>query len=355
MIGAWFAAAPAYHIERAPVRRIEAVLTMRADTPAMEAREWILFAARPPKLPGQADLSTALSPPGRPTTELSRQRRGVVWARVPTRGKQWTSGITVKARYRATLFSRRLRDGPPAATAEPVAPLVPQQRRFNLQATPLIDFDAQPLQQWLDKHRLHRGEDEGEIAFARRVYAVIVRSLLYELRPEMDRRASAVCTADRSDCAGLSALFVAAMRANKVPARLLVGRTAKELTDLRFSPAARQRRPHVRAEFFVEGVGWAPVDPSDEILTRSIRRTVYFGYDPGDMLVLHLNDELILSTIHFGRQTVESLQGIRFWVVGQGSSEGSTMSEDWQVRQLPLEEDETDKPKQAAGADSAGQ
>ena len=183
MVGAWLAAAaPAYHIEKAPARRIEAVLTMRAELPAMAAKEWVLFAARPPELLGQGDLSATLSPSGRPHSELSPQRRGILWARVPTRGKQWTSGITVEARYRATLFSRRLRAGPPAAGGEPIAPLAPQQRRFSLEATPLVDFESQPLRQWLDKHRLHRGEDEGEIEFARRVY-LKGESLIQKLGP----------------------------------------------------------------------------------------------------------------------------------------------------------------------------
>ena len=208
MVCAWVAAAaPAYHIETAPARRIEGVLTMRIDTPEMAASEWILFAANPPELLGQTDLSATLSPSGRPSKELSPQRRGILWARVPTRGKQFTAGVTAEVRYRATLRSRRLVAGRPPAGTEAIPPLPPQERRFALEATPLIDFESEAVTQWLDKHRLRRREDEGTIAFARRVYAVIVRSFLYELRPEMDRRASAVCTADRADCAGLSSLF----------------------------------------------------------------------------------------------------------------------------------------------------
>ena len=340
VLAAWIAAAePSYRIEVTPARRIEAQLTTEIDVPAMRAREWILFAARPPELRGQTDLYAALSPSGRSVTELSPEHRPILWARVPTRGRRWTDGITVRVRYRATLFARRLTTRPPPGSEQPPPSLAPNERGFALGATGLIDVESPELLAWIDAQGLRPGESEGQIDFARRVHVVIARDFSYELRPDMDRRASRVCREGKSDCAGLSALFAAVLRVGEVPARLLVGRSVIEIADPRVPPALRARRPHVRAEFFVEDVGWVPVDLSREIFTPSFHRTVYFGYDPGDMLVLHVGDDLVLNTIHFGRQTVESLQGVRFWVVGQGTSEGASMEEDWQVRRLAVEEE----------------
>jgi hypothetical protein len=328
------AAEPDYRIEVTPARRIEAQLTMKIDTPAIQAREWILFAARPPELLGQRDLHTVLSPSGRAATELSPEERPILWSRVPTRGRQWMGGITARVRYRATLFSRRLTTQPARGPVQPAESLAPRQRRFALGASASIDVDSPDLLQWIDAHRLRRGEGEGEVDFARRVHVAIARAFSYELREDMDRRASNVCREGKSDCAGLSALFAAVLRAGDVPARLLVGRSVIEVTDPRVPAAMRARRPHVRTEFFAEGVGWVPVDLSREIFTPSRRRTVYFGYDPGDMLVVHVGDDLVLNTIHSGRQTVESLQGVRFWVVGEGTSDGMSMEEEWETRRV---------------------
>jgi len=52
-----------------------------------------------------------------------------------------------------------------------------------------------------------------------------------------------------SDCGGLATLYVSILRANGIPARCLTGRSIDPNT------------PHVKMDFYAEGVGWVPGIP----------------------------------------------------------------------------------------------
>jgi hypothetical protein len=47
---------------------------------------------------------------------------------------------------------------------------------------------------------------------------------------------------------------------------------------------------------------------------------------------MHLDTDLQLDSIHFGRRTLPWSQGPSFWVTGEGDLDGYTTDEDWQVR-----------------------
>jgi transglutaminase-like putative cysteine protease len=152
----------------------------------------------------------------------------------------------------------------------------------------------------------------------------------------MDRHASQVCQAGRSDCGGLCLLFCSILRSQGVPARCLVGRWATSAKPGAKAGAATFFQQHVKAEFYVEHVGWVPLDCSSAILhDKSPEGLRFFGHDPGDFLVLHLDPELEVDTLHFGRKKLNWLQGVDYWVTGDGTLEGCTKKEDWVVEALP--------------------
>ena len=68
-------------------------------------------------------------------------------------------------------------------------------------------------------------------------------------------------------CADLNALFVGLCRAAGIPARdlygLRVAPSAKGLRSLGLSSADATRAQHCRAEVYLTGYGWVPVDPAD--------------------------------------------------------------------------------------------
>lgn len=67
------------------------------------------------------------------------------------------------------------------------------------------------------------------------------------------------------DCTEFGTLFVALMRAVGIPARTVIGHVARELSVggvANASSLAWVDSPHLWAEFYVEGYGWVPVDPT---------------------------------------------------------------------------------------------
>lgn len=132
----------------------------------------------------------------------------------------------------------------------------------------------------------------------------------------------------KSDCGGLSVLFVAAMRSQGIPARALVGRWAISATHGKHS----DDQEHVKAEFFAQGVGWAPVDVSSAVLwDKSTDKLEYFGRDKGDHLAFALDTDVAIDTRYFGVKKVTWLQSPCYWATGAGSFAGEITEEDWKV------------------------
>src|SRR5262249_38411886 len=156
----------------------------------------------------------------------------------------------------ATLWSRRLVRLRPGERKKASPPLLldPVERRLALAQGRQFDFGAEAFRRWLDGHALRRNAGEGEVDFARRVFLAIKESFTYAFSPRMDRHASRLCAAGESDCGGMSVVFVSALRARGIPARVLVGRWAQSsATQLNGKVFDQQ---HVKAEFYAEGVGW---------------------------------------------------------------------------------------------------
>ena len=132
----------------------------------------------------------------------------------------------------------------------------------------------------------------------------------------MDRAASHVCKDRKSDCGGLCArLFVTILRANGIPARQLVGRWATSAEPLQKIGEVLFNQQHVKAEFYAVGIGWVPVDLSSAVQwDRSSDGLNYFGQDPGDFMVLHLDNMFHVETQVLGRMDIPYLQGVAFWV-----------------------------------------
>src|SRR5262249_48918831 len=160
--------------------------------------------------------------------------------------------VSVEVKYQAKLYSRHLVELAPEAQAPKVPELTTKTRSQFLAATELINFKAAAFQKWLDQFHLRKGATENDVDFGRRVYKVITKGFTYEWKGNMDRHATAICQAGKSDCGGLAIVFVSALRGNGVPARLVVGRWASSANLKSGDPY----QYHVKAEFFAQGVGW---------------------------------------------------------------------------------------------------
>ena len=325
------AAGPGYAIEVTPAQEIEATFTTTVRLPKFEVSEWTFIMAQPPELPCQPEVESVVQPEAVSVQEGSKWQRPVYLVTVTDPERK--HDIEVSITYRATLMARRLVPVSARTRRRPVPPLTDQQREQSLENTETFDHEAEPFQQWLTDNKLRREAREADLAFAARAFRSIAGMCTYDYSAGLDRRSSAVCTSRKSDCAGLSALFVSTMRANDIPARTLAGRKAvstepgAKLQDRNFYGQ------HVRAEFYAEQIGWVPVEPTRALKDKS-SPLKHFGNDTGDMLVIAVNSDYILTPALGREKTADWFQGMLWFYKGRGSSEGREAEYSWQVRVL---------------------
>jgi hypothetical protein len=150
----------------------------------------------------------------------------------------------------------------------------------------------------------------------------------------MNRHASGVCIAGKSDCGGLSQLLVTILRGNDIPAHTLVGRWAQSSDAKELVGNLPYYQTHVKAEFFLAGIGWVPVDIASALHDKKGDGLSCFGHDPGNFLTMHVNPKLRLDTILFGKQDVDIMQGPGYWLTGRGSMKPTETHEKWEVREI---------------------
>ncbi|WP_411846279.1 transglutaminase-like domain-containing protein [Roseibacillus persicicus] len=318
-----------YAIERRPSEKVDCKLSYRVSAPSLVADEWIFYAAHAPSLPSQEVSYVKSNPHGQLAFSFSVLQRKLLLIRVPGEGGA-QHAVDLRVFTGAQLFSRKLIQG---KSQEEAPTLSEPEKRVALRPTEMFDYPAPPFVVWLKERGYVRAKAEGEIDFARRVFQSLAGSFSYEYSEQMERQATRVCRLGKSDCGGLSVLFVAIMRSQGIPARCLSGRWTQSVEPGESLHGIAYYQSHVKAEFFAQGVGWVPVDLSLAVsYDRSSERLKFFGDDPGDFLTLHVDPTLSLDTHHFGVQKIDWLQGAAFWVKGGGKLEGLKTKENWEVR-----------------------
>jgi hypothetical protein len=327
---------PAYRLVVTSAKRLRGDLTVVFQAPRIEAQEWLVHAARLPELSGQVDLRSALPPRGRIGRELSELGRPILLATMPVDNLKRRHELEIRVSYEATLLGRKLVERKPGEALAPIAGLDARSRRLALTDASPFDFRSQPFQEWLADHKLRRSPNEDEIEFARRVFLELKKGSKFGANEKADWLASHLCSAPKTDAGGLAIVYVSALRAGGVPARVLAGRRA-EPSGL--EPLSKKPYDviHCRAEFFAQGVGWIPADVADAVLRdKSPEGLRYFGQDEADFVTLHVDTDLVFDT-YFGRKTVPWLQNPTFWVTGSGTFDGQKTSVDWKVQVEPIE------------------
>jgi len=108
---------------------------------------------------------------------------------------------------------------------------------------------------------------------ARQIYNYVVATMRYDKSGEGWGRGDAIwaCTAKRGNCTDFHSLFIGMMRASGIPARFEIGFPLPEGKSEGDIPGY-----HCWAEFFVNGIGWIPVDAS-EAWKNPAKRDYFFG------------------------------------------------------------------------------
>ena len=326
-------AAPEYKLQSAPTKTVQATMTYDVCADKLQAKEWLLFAPVLPTTAGQTEVTSQMTPVAKEIAELSDLKRPLLLARVPAdnderkQAGQCEGGLSGQALVAAAhaVSTRRESARRSKISRSPIA-----RRHYVPSATSVLT--AMASKRGRRNTISFAVKTSHEIDFARRVFTTIRKAFTYVYQPEMDRTPPAVCQVGKSDCGGLSNLFVATLRSQGIPARTLAGRWAISADPNEKLNGHEYYQYHVKAEFFATGVGWVPVDMASGILhDRSREGLYYFGYDPGDFLTQHIDGNLEVDSIHFGKQRIVVLQRPAYWVTGTGTLDDVKVTESWTV------------------------
>jgi len=329
-------AQPAYKVEATDHQKVRATASYEITTTKFAVSKWMAFLSEPPELPSQREVKTTFDPTGVGLAEKSLLARRVRYFERAVSNPAPGGNFKVSFTTEATLMNRKLvelKDGekPPAVPA-----LTADERKYYLSSTTRVDHDAQAFKDWLDRKKLRLIKGEHAFDFAARVLDVIRADYRYFYDPNEDKRASVACKRSATDCGGMCYLFVGALRANGVPARVLVGRYAKPRKPGSTPADTGYENPHVRAEMYAPGVGWVPVDPTNAHANRNQKTRAFVGVDPGDVLVLHLDVDLKLPF----PDAIRDCQFLQvepfYWTQGKGTFDGRFGPSGWDIKVTPL-------------------
>ncbi len=336
LAGAAFAQPPAQRIEVTDVQKVNATITYEIKTRNFAANKWMIFLPEPPELPSQASIKVTADPTGKIVSDKSLLARKLRYIELPVANPAPGGGVSMKLDIEATLRSRKLVDLK-AGEKPPVVPaLTADERKYYLAPTTRVDFNAKAFQEWLDKKKLRCGKNEHPLDFAARILEVLRADYTYFYDPDEDKRASVACKNNKTDCGGMSFMFVGAMRASDIPARLIVGRVAQPRRPGSKPSDTAYDRPHIRAEVFLGGIGWVPVDPSEAQGNKNRPVTAYIGNDPGDLLVLHVDVDLKLPFPDKVRESQFLQIDPFYWTTGTGTFDGHFGPTGWELKKSPI-------------------
>jgi transglutaminase-like putative cysteine protease len=119
----------------------------------------------------------------------------------------------------------------------------------------------------------HTAGDTTQIEKARHIYEYVVSTMRYDKSGEGWGRGDAVwaCTAKRGNCTDFHSLFIGMMRSSGIPARFEMGFSLPENKT-----EGDIAGYHCWAEFYLNGVGWVPVDAS-EAWKNPAKHDYFFG------------------------------------------------------------------------------
>jgi hypothetical protein len=151
----------------------------------------------------------------------------------------------------------------------------------------------------------------------------------------MDRKSTAVSIMMKSDAGGISNLFVAILRANKVPARSLWGRMVMTAAEMEKQKIKGSNQMSVRCEFFAEDIGWVPADPGSALYSKKnkIDPDTCFGIDYAAFFTQHVDPNIdVHNPLSNKRINIIALQSPAYWIYTQATTLGTVkVTQDWKV------------------------
>ncbi|MFO0950515.1 MAG: transglutaminase domain-containing protein [Isosphaeraceae bacterium] len=322
---------PRYVMEVTGSKRVVGVYRSQLYTTNAPASQWEVYFPAATEMSRQKSVKSSMEPSGGTVGDASRAHRPVMKARIPVESLEGRQNVTVVVHYEGTLLARKLVPVGPGQAVTPVQPLNFMENFTYLGSTPTLDFRSTTFHSWLEQNQFLRGEGEGDVEFARRVYTAMLPMFGY--RDGVDPApVSTLCGTGVLDCDTLSLVFVGALRAAGVPARVVYGWPTR---PLRHEPG-RPLSGHTQAEFFAEGTGWVPVDLAYGVTHRDDDPMRYFGADGGDLLVVQVDPDYMVPHPNGTIERIVSIHpGPTSWAKGESKPDVAIRPLSWDVEVSP--------------------
>lgn len=127
------------------------------------------------------------------------------------------------------------------------------------------------------------------LAKARAIYDYVLSTMRYEKKGEGWGRGDIMwaCDMKYGNCTDFHALFIGLLRAKGIPARFQIGYSVPEVA------AAELPGYHCWADFYIDGVGWIPVDASEAWKNKD-KRDYFFGHHDANRFALSTGRDIVL-------------------------------------------------------------
>ncbi|MGB7538541.1 MAG: transglutaminase-like domain-containing protein [Anaerolineales bacterium] len=160
------------------------------------------------------------------------------------------------------------------------------------------------------------GDETNPFLLAEKFYDYVVANARYQLVDGL-LGAKALMENGAGECGDYSALFIALARAKKIPARSVVG----------FWAISGTNQAHVWAEFYLEGIGWIPADPTvgQSEPSKNGIQDYYFGNMDNQRVILSKGFNIKLDPPAPNGTVASLLQMPWWWYWGTGG-DASTVS-----------------------------
>lgn len=169
------------------------------------------------------------------------------------------------------------------------------------------------------------GDETNPYLLARKFYDYVTITAHYRLVGKGLLGAKALLANGEGECGDYASLFIALARVKGIPARSVVGYWAISGVD----------HTHVWAEFYLEGIGWVPVDPTIGQQSAS-NQDYYFGNMDNQRVILEKGFSFPMDPPAPDNYLASLMQGPSWWFWGDG--DGNTMSLEvtrWNVSSVP--------------------
>jgi transglutaminase-like putative cysteine protease len=164
------------------------------------------------------------------------------------------------------------------------------------------------------------GDEKNPYLLAKKFYDYIIEHAKYKLLGQGLNGAKYLLSKGNGECGDYSALFIALSRAKGIPSRPVVGYWAISGKD----------QTHVWAEFYLEGIGWIPVDATIG-QQSSTKRAYYFGNMDNQRVILSKGYNSPLVPTGPDGYVAPILQVPLWWFWGSGDGNKMGLDITWSV------------------------